>query len=475
MSSLTEMKPIRDVVIAVVISLCVVSASFGQFNPDAGQWGKDDPTHVRVMTWNMKDGICSTNIKTAARPNWAGIVRIIADLQPDVILMQETGGNAGNGTGTGLDSAANLVTTIGLLIRGGADPFNGGNVGIYVQQFAPDFDLPYVFASGDADGFNRNIIVSRWPFADLNNSGFSTMSNFTILSTGTYAPGGNGGIRGFMTAEIDLPDDVYAGDLVVGNSHLKCCGTTSDRAERLQAAQNIAYFIDYYFNGAGTGMVDPLSRVFLPVINRASMNVLDENTPVIWGGDWNEDENTNNRRGPALWMTQAAIEGGTDGTDRDRSDSMFDDARDIFIPTSRTTFGSTSSGSKLDYIAWQDSIATMHRSFIFNTSTIGLFGRPYPPAVNASASSSSVSGQASDHRPVVVDFILPLADVAPTCPCDADGSGEVNIGDYFAFLSLFFTQLGESGSADINGDGVVAVDDYFLFLNCFFQFLNQSC
>ena len=312
MLSLTVLKPIRAVVIAVVVSLGAVSASFGQFNPDAGQWGKDDPTHVRVMTWNMKDGICSTNIKTAARPNWAGIVRIIADLQPDVILMQETGGNAGNGTGTGLDSAANLVTTIGLLIRGGADPFNGGNVGIYVQQFAPDYDLPYVFASGDADGFNRNIIVSRWPFADLNNSGFSTMSNFTILPS-LYAEGGNGGIRGFMTAEIDLPDDVYAGDLVVGNSHLKCCGTASDRAERLKAAQNIAYFIDYYFNGAGTGMVDPLNRVFLPVINRAAMNVLDENTPVIWGGDWNEDENTNNRRGPALWMTQAAIEGGPTG------------------------------------------------------------------------------------------------------------------------------------------------------------------
>ena len=51
----------------------------------------------------------------------------------------------------------------------------------------------------------------------------------------------------------------------------------------------------------------------------------------------------------------------------------------------------------------------------------------------------------------------------------------MNIGDYFAFLSQFFTQLGGPGSADINGDGVVAVDDYFLFLNCFFQFLNQNC
>ena len=54
-------------------------------------------------------------------------------------------------------------------------------------------------------------------------------------------------------------------------------------------------------------------------------------------------------------------------TDRDRSDSTYDEAVHVFSG-SRVTFGS---GSKLDYIAWQDSIATVRRAFVFNT-----FGTP---------------------------------------------------------------------------------------------------
>jgi len=66
------------------------------------------------------------------------------------------------------------------------------------------------------------------------------------------------------------------------------------------------------------------------------------------------------------------------------------------------------------------------------------------------------------------------------CPADIDGDGTVSIADYFAFLTLFFDQLGGQPvpgdpSADIDGDGVVSVADYFEFLGLFFESLGTDC
>ncbi|GAB4522424.1 MAG: hypothetical protein Tsb0013_25110 [Phycisphaerales bacterium] len=90
--------------------------------------------------------------------------------------------------------------------------------------------------------------------------------------------------------------------------------------------------------------------------------------------------------------------GSGDGPDRDGSDAMRDFAT---VPGNGSS--ATQSSSKLDYIAWQDSIATAVEQFIFNTTT----PYPYPPAVASGPRPSQTSGRASDHRPVIVDFVLP--------------------------------------------------------------------
>jgi len=62
-----------------------------------------------------------------------------------------------------------------------------------------------------------------------------------------------------------------------------------------------------------------------------------------------------------------------------------------------------------------------------------------------------------------------LPDECPTatqCPCDIDNDGTQTVADYFAYLTLFFDQLGGPGSADFDGDGTVTVADFFGFLNC---------
>ncbi|MEO0632260.1 MAG: endonuclease/exonuclease/phosphatase family protein, partial [Planctomycetota bacterium] len=214
------------------ITLVITSPANAQWDPQNAQWGKTEPTDVRVMTWNVRDSLCRTENKSDPNGNWAALARIVAALEPDVLILQETGDNSGNGTGSGVDSVNNLTTVMNLFFDGGSDPFNGGSVGEFVQLYRPGYSLDHIFVSSSSDNFNRNVIVSRWPFADLNGNGTATISDFTVQSNATGVPGGSGGIRGFQFAEINLPNDVYVGDLVVGNAHLKSGGSSNDFSQR---------------------------------------------------------------------------------------------------------------------------------------------------------------------------------------------------------------------------------------------------
>lgn len=400
--------PMRPAVASLIPCVLAASTLLGQWNPTAGQWAKEQPSDLRVMTFNVLDALCSTNTKNSATNNWAALARLVAALQPDVLILQECGDNSGNGSGNNADTVAQLSTTIGLWLRGGTDTFRG-NVAVtaYVQAYAPGYDLPYAFVSTVTDNFNRNVILSRYPFADLNGDGRSQLSDIPTITADLWSPGGNGGIRGFMTAEIDLPDALYAGNLVVGNSHLKAGSTTSDHNQRVAAAQNIAYSIQYFWNGAGGTLPDPRGRI---ADSPAATAVLDNNTPFVTGGDWNEDPIANNfGLGPMQWIAQAQVPdsaAGTDGPDRNRSDMAVADARDLFT-NSVATYPTGS--FRDDFLAWQDSIATARRTFVFDSANVTP-STAMPTALNGfSPNAAAVSRTASDHRPVVLDLMLPAA------------------------------------------------------------------
>ncbi len=443
----------RCLIPCAVLGAAISSAALAQWDPANAQWLKSDATDLRVMTWNIEDGICTTAAKIDGSNAWCCLVRLVAAFQPDVLILQEMGDNSGNGTGSGVDTVGNLATTCELFIHGGADPFEGGSVTCYVQQHAPGYDLPFIFVSAANDSFNRNVVMSRFPFSDLNGDNRSTLNDIPLVLSHLYAPGGSGGIRGFSFVELDLPDETYAADLVVGNAHLKAGGATGDIDDRRIASQNVAYYIDHMLNGGGMGVPDPFGRIAdSPMVQQ----VLPPMTPVIMGGDWNEDELTNGRKGPAEWLTQAENTGGTDGTDKDRSDMVYDDAREFFT-NNRTTRGS----SKLDYLAWQESVAGIRRSFIFNSSTTPVVSRP-ATITGLILQGSAASGTASDHRPVIVDFILPLATSEP-CPWDLDGDGVVGAGDLAQMLGQWGA-AGGNGPADFNMDGVVNAGDLAVML-----------
>lgn len=430
-------------------ALAIAGAALA-YDPANGDWSKDDPAHLRYMTWNVEDALCSSATKTDTFNAWNAMARIVAAVKPDVLVLQETADNSGNGdvSGGSIDSVSTMETVIDLFIYGGADPYRGGMVTSYLQLWDPTLDYPFVAVSTTDDGFNRNVVMSRYPFADINGSGQFIINSWFSLED-AYAPGGGSGIRGFQWCEIDLPDDVYAGDMVAGNAHLKSGGSSSDRADRLETAQNVAYFIDYQYNGAGTGMSDPNNKIF----TAQPTSILAPEDVVIWGGDWNEDEGTNGRKGPAEWMTRAEFTGGTDGTDADRGDSTYDTATEHF-----TGNPDTRGSSKLDYIAWQDSVATAVRQRIVRTNTIPAGG--YPPELDSFSVPSLLAGMAADHFAVWVDFELPLNTGEP-CVGDADGSGVVDSTDLAVMLAAWG---GPHPTADLDGSGTVDSADLAILL-----------
>ena len=224
--------------VPAMTSLLLAAPALAQWNPPAAQWGKVDARDVRVMSWNVQDALCSTNDKVEGANNWTACARTLAALRPDIVFLSECADNSGNGTGSGVDSVANLTAVIDDFLHGGTDSFQG-NIAVtsWVQKYAPGYDLPYVYVSGSSDGFNRNVVLSRYPFADRNGDGQSRMQDIPAVTASAWAPGGNGGVRGFLFTEIDLPDAQYAGDLVFGGAHLKA-GSTSRRGATLATTRS---------------------------------------------------------------------------------------------------------------------------------------------------------------------------------------------------------------------------------------------
>ena len=77
---------------STLISATLLAAASGsawaQFNPGAGQWGKTDPTDLRVMTYNIQDALCSTsttnNSPTTSATDWQALAR---EPTPSAVLM----------------------------------------------------------------------------------------------------------------------------------------------------------------------------------------------------------------------------------------------------------------------------------------------------------------------------------------------------------------------------------------------------
>ena len=402
--------------------LAVVVAAAAQpvraFDPAAGDWGKSDPTHVRIMTFNVQDGIGIGVSTTPATPTsvgsqWAYIGLIAQALEPDVICLQE------------IEPSSTVAGTQ-----------------TWVQNWADEYFGPgvmNVYVSTAWDSFNRNVNLSRYPFADLNGDDIANYHDIFVLpGPGGIPPGtpGGGHIRGWAQSEIDLPDAIYRGDLFVGNSHLKAGGTSDDQTERLVAAQNIAYWINNALNQHAAPFAPPLP--------------LEPMTPVVLCGDMNQDSLSS---GPIPWLrgyTSAA----NDGTDRDLTEMLVAPAVEPFSGSDATH----DSGNRYDYIIVQDSIATVADAFVFNSLAASQHG-VLPPALAGVMSGNNASTFASDHRAVVVDLALPLV-----LPGDFDADGDVDAADHAVWRACLAGPVAGvpagCSATDLDDDGHVDLRDF---------------
>lgn len=228
---------------------------------------------------------------------------------------------------------------------------------------------------------------NSWKAVKLD-QGNITVSRYPILQNWEVRPGSR------LTASlIDLPA-TFATDILVVNGHLRCCD--ADGTRQLEADAFAAFLNDAKTTG---GLID-----------------LPEGTPIVLSGDlnlvgWRQqletlltgevvNTNTYGPGGPPDW----------DGTAL--ADALPLHTHQPVAFTWQSPFSSYPP-SRLDYIIFANSVMQLAKGFVIRTDEL-------PPDVLGNYGIlASDSENASDHNPVVADFILPMATAT------AESAGEV--------------------------------------------------
>lgn len=178
------------------------------YDPLNGDYGKDDPLDVRVMTYNHGGNFISNPGADAE------FSRILSAVDPDVVCFQEFPQTVSQ---TAVAGRLNAIL-----------PTPGG------------WHIHFGLLGGI-----RTVIASRFPL---------TMTAVdTIPASST---------RGVTIALVDLPDDDYGVDLYLMGVHLKCCGNPggSEDESRQRSADAMAHWL-----GDARGMARPAGdHVVLP-------------------------------------------------------------------------------------------------------------------------------------------------------------------------------------------------------------------
>lgn len=405
--------------VAAIVALAV-TASSRALNIQTGDYSKNDPNFVRIMTWNVLQHLGDPNEPTTPWTTTqvgspvSAINLVVAAMNPDILLLQECG-----------DINANLTFS---------------QVQTAMQQWR-NTNLPgYALVVSTDGGDIHNAILSRWSFTDINGDGRATTIDIPNLTAGPggWPAGGDGGIRGWLQAEVNLPDATYLGNLYVGCSHFKAGGTSGDETDRVIAAKNIAAYIQYALNQSG----DPLN-----IIPDASQppQALNANTPVVWGGDFNTASGQN----PVNILRDNNPADPADGTDRNFGSSWRSDVATAYNGTVATY----QSGSRLDWILVQDTIASINAAWIFDTGRMPKTGNTItqgaPPNMVGLFNNATINSVASDHFPVLVDIQVPPAVFLASV--SIAGPGSVNSGQSAQYTGT--AHFSDSSQQDITNTG----------------------
>ncbi len=198
-------------------------------------------------------------------------------------------------------------------------------------------------------------------------------------------PDESSGIKKMHPCLIDLPDDIYAKDLLIINSHMSCCD--NDIARQEQADDFVNFILDAKTPG---GIID-----------------LDEETPFILCGDLNlvglSQQLKTILTGEIINTDDYGFGGGMNWSNNELKDQV---CMHIELPLSYTwrdinyDIGSYPYG-RLDYIIFSDDVISSQKSFSVDTEFIS------QQSLNTNNLNNDDSS-GSDHLPITVDFDIPL-------------------------------------------------------------------
>ena len=256
----------------------------------------------------------------------------------------------------------------------------------------------------DVLGFlNTNPTYYPYIYPDLN-SGNLTISKYPSLQSWQVA--------NKIDAElIDLPDSIYSTDILIINAHPPCCGNNQGRQEHFDAL--IQFIHDARTVG---GVID------LPI-----------NTPISFSGDMNlvgYSEQYYTIINGTISDTITFGSGGFPDWDNTSLDDVvpYFNEKDIAYTwdKSNPTAGDFPPG-RLDFVFFTNSVMSVDKSFIISTEHMS----------NSLLAQNNLLWNdtkiASDHFPIVVDFVLPMVVSGCTDPgaCNYDSLAVIDNGGCF--------------------------------------------
>ncbi len=207
--------------------------------------------------------------------------------------------------------------------------------------------------------------------------------------------------RSFPTL-IDLPQE-YGNDLLITNSHLKCCDDNETRQEQID--EYLAFILDAKSTG---GTID-----------------LPENTPFILVGDLNLVTDAQHLQSLLDGhIVNTATYG--QGAPLDWDNTLLEDQAPNQIDNPRFNYtwedeGSSFPTGRLDFQIYSDAVMTAEKAFIVNTNKMNA---QLLQNYNLDATTCAT---ASDHFPVIVDYSIPTF--------QNTGISESMLNDQLAFIT----------------------------------------
>ncbi|MEE9297109.1 MAG: endonuclease/exonuclease/phosphatase family protein [Phycisphaerae bacterium] len=381
-------------VVLVIVGLhgAALPRTVTAYDPLNGDYSKQDTYDVRVVSYNTQKRFIASPSRDAA------FERVLTVLSPDIIVFQEIPPSVGS-----------------------------DQIKVRLDDVLPIDGASWHVHMGRTDGFNRNVVASRFPLS------------LTRVDTVPISE-----LRGVTIALVDLPDEQYVNDVYILGVHLKCCGGTSEDARRQISADAIANWL-----GDARGEQRP----------RGDHVVLVDETPMVVVGDFNLVGPSNQ---PEITLIEGDIQNqGTYGPpvkgDWDDSDMNDLHPADPFTGDTDTWSSNTANPtSRLDRFIYTDSVAIVVNSFILNTLTMSSEAR----SALGLLLNDTTSGSTADHLPIAMDLRLhtdcnengvpDLKDIIngdsadcnrnetpdecePSLPADFEGDNDVDLWDFTVF------------------------------------------